>query len=152
MTNNSMLTANQRAIGPYEQSVRDRAIQARRNLVGKVSVGVIQRLAIIAATPVKRYARPEPIEPAYLPEEAPPPSQQFGSAQIIKQVSLKHRVSVDDILSDIRSVGIVKARFEAMYRIREERRLSWAQIGLQFHRDHTSVIHGWRKHKASISQ
>lgn len=138
------------AVGPYEQSLRDRAIAARRNLVGKVPVGVIERIALIAATPTKRYERPEPIEPVYLPEEAPPPSQQLGSAQIIKQVSLKHRVSVDEILSNIRSEWIVKARFEAMYRIREERHLSWAQIGRQFNRDHTSVLHGYRQHKKRL--
>jgi hypothetical protein len=139
------------SVGPYEQSLRDRAITARRNLVGKVSVDVIKRIALVAATPVKRRGpSPQPIEPPYLPEEAPAPSPQLGSARIIKEVSLKHGVSVDEILSDIRSVGIVAARFEAMYRIREERRLSWAQIGRQFNRDHTSVLHGYRQHKKRL--
>ncbi len=74
------------SVGPYEQSLRERAIAARRNLVGKVPVSVIQRLALIAATPVKKRGPvPQPIEPAYLPEEAPTP--QLGSARIIKEVS-----------------------------------------------------------------
>ena len=138
-------------VGPYEQSLRDRAIQARRNLVGKVPVGVIERIALIAATPTKRYSRPEPREPAYLPDEEPAhPTPQYGSAQIIKEVSLSHGVSVAEMLSDIRSVGVVKARFEAIYRIREERKLSWAQIGRQFNRDHTSILHGYRQHKKRI--
>jgi len=137
------------SVGPYEQSLRDRAITARRNLVGKVSVDVIKRIALIAATPVKkRGPAPQPIEPAYLPEEAPTP--QLGSARIIKEVSLKHHVSVGEILSDMRSTWIVAARFEAMYRIREERRLSWAQIGRQFNRDHTSVLHAYRTHKKRL--
>lgn len=141
-------------VGPYEQSLRDRAIAARRNLVGKVSVDVIERIAIIAATPAKKRAPPELVtEPAYLPEEAPVPTQkQLGSAQIIKQVSLKHRVTVAEMLSDMRSEWIVKARFEAIYRIREERHLSWAQIGRQFNRDHTSILHGYRQHKKRLEQ
>lgn len=135
-------------VGPYEQSLRDRAIQARRNLVGKVPVGVIQRIALIAATPTKRYSKPEPKEPAYLPEEEPAhPTPQYDSARIIKEVSLKHGVPVSVILSDIRSVDVVKARFEAIYRIRDERKLSWAQIGRQFNRDHTSILYGYRQHK-----
>lgn len=140
-------------VGPYEQSLRERAIQARRNLVGKVSVGVIERIAMIAATPTKRYTRPEPREPAYLPEDVPAhATPQYGSAQIIKEVSLQHGVSVAEMLSDIRSAGVVKARFEAIYRIRNERKLSWAQIGRQFNRDHTSILHGYRQHKKRIER
>ena len=137
-------------VGPVEQSFRDRAILARRRLSGHVPVQVIERLAIIAATPVKRREpSPRPIEPPYLPSEVPATPAR-SSADIIKEVSLKHHVSVAEILSDIRSTWIVAARFEAMYRIREERHLSWAQIGLQFNRDHTSVIHGWRKYKKQL--
>lgn len=70
--------------------------------------------------------------------------------EIIDEVCAKHRVARKDVLSVIRSRYVIPARHEAMYRIREEKCLSWAQIGRIFDRDHTSVLHGWRKHKASI--
>ena len=137
------------SVGPYEQSLRDRAIAARRNLVGKVSVDVIQRLAEIAAEPRRKPSVHETVKPRLvlsMIDVTSPPS----SAEIIKQVSLKHHVSVPEILSAMRSIGIVAARFEAIYRIREERHLSWAQIGRQFNRDHTSVLHGYRQHKKRL--
>lgn len=70
--------------------------------------------------------------------------------QILKEVCEKHQVSLKEVLSPMRSRYVIPARHEAMYRIREEKCLSWAQIGRIFDRDHTSVLHGWRKHKASL--
>lgn len=103
------------------------------------------QLAELLAAPI--HAEPTAESP-FLPGEEPAP--RATSAEIIKEVSLKHHVSVEEIVSQIRSAWVVAARFEAMYRIREERHLSWAQIGRLFGRDHTSVLHGWRKHKASL--
>lgn len=103
----------------------------------------VQPAAAVAPLP------PVPVvEGAYLPGEDIPPA--FTSAEIIKQVCLKHHIKVSEIVSDMRSEWIVSARHEAMYRIREERHLSWMQIAKLFNRDHTSVIHGCRKHKASL--
>lgn len=140
-------------MGPIEASIRERAIEARRRLAGHVPVQVIERLALMAATPRHRPAERAPIaaperapeESAYLPSEIPTPGA--SSAAIIKEVSLKHGVSVDDMISEIRSVPVVGARYEAIYRIREERHLSWAQIGRLFNRDHSTILHGWRMHR-----
>lgn len=69
--------------------------------------------------------------------------------QIVRQVAQKHGVSVKDVYSVRRDRPSVAARHEAMYRLREETTLSLPQIGrLLGGRDHTTVLHGIRKHAA----
>lgn len=67
---------------------------------------------------------------------------------IIGDVAAAHGVHVDHILGPWRTGGIVRARHEAMARIREELRLSYWQIGHIFNRCHDVVIRGIRRHKA----
>lgn len=96
------------------------------------------------------YADPAlPMETPFLPGEEP--SKPPTSAEIIREVCDKHRVRPVEVVSEIRSRPIVAARHEAMYRIREERHLSWSQIGRLFGRDHTSVLAGWRQHQARMA-
>lgn len=70
--------------------------------------------------------------------------------QIIAEVCEKYGVARKDMLSAIRSQFIMPARFEAIYRLREEKSLSWAQIGRIFNRDHTTCLAAWRRHKAMM--
>lgn len=162
MTHTSMLTANPRAIGPYEASLRAQAIAARRRLTGKprsvLSIApprplspfhperLAEHLAVTLAMP--EHVEPPQDEVPFLPDEIPTPAA--TSAEIIKEVCLKYGVKVTELVSPIRAQFIIPARHEAMYRVREERHLSWAQLARLFNRDHTSVIHGWRKHKALL--
>lgn len=152
-----------RAIGPYEASQREKVIEVRRRLMCVPSPPVklprprplspyhperlAERLAVTLAMP--EHLDPPQDEIPYVPGEAPTPAA--TSAEIIKEVCLKHGVKVTEIVSPIRSKHIIPARHEAMYRVREERHLSWAQLARLFNRDHTSVIHGWRKHKALLT-
>lgn len=70
--------------------------------------------------------------------------------QIIAEVCEKHKVTRKDVLSAIRSQFVMPARFEAIYRLREEKSLSWAQIGRIFNRDHTTCLAAWRRHKEML--
>lgn len=66
--------------------------------------------------------------------------------QIVKAVSEREGITVDDIMSDRRNAPIVHARHLAMYLSRYFTMLSTTQIGrLIGGRDHTTVIHGVRQ-------
>lgn len=65
--------------------------------------------------------------------------------RIKKQVVARHGLTVNDIESRGRGRKLAWARFEAIYLIATETKLSWPQIGALFGRDHTTAMHGaWR--------
>lgn len=67
---------------------------------------------------------------------------------IVREVSKKHGISIPDILSARRSVPVVRARHEVMYRLSTETTLSYPQIGKRLGgKDHTTVIHGAQRHR-----
>lgn len=138
------------SFGAYETLLREQHIAARKRLFGKPEPQA--RVARFVAESELEPDYDEEIEDGspYLPGEAPPPRS--DSAAIIKQVALKHKITVADLLSDIRARPIAAARHEAMYRIREERKLSWGRIGYLLNRDHTSCLHGWRRHQARLAE
>lgn len=146
--------------GPYERSLREAAIAARRRLTqAGAPVDVIQRLAMLAATPETRpYRKPEPAKmPAPKPrlnilsiEEIPGP---FRWRAILDEVCAKHRITKEQICSHQRNREIVAARFEAYYRLSTETTMSLPQIGRALGgKDHTSVLHGIRTHKARMTE
>jgi chromosomal replication initiation ATPase DnaA len=81
---------------------------------------------------------------------------------IIKESAHEHRCGVAEVLSDSRVRHIVRARQWAMWRVREELKMSWHQIGREFSRDHSTAIHaiqvvqsiidGRKKHDAKATE
>ena len=77
--------------------------------------------------------------------------------EIIDQVAIKHGVSRDDIASRSRRAGVVDARSEACWRIRNEVLVNGRQISLpeiarfMGGRDHTTILHGIRKFEAELA-
>jgi chromosomal replication initiator protein len=69
---------------------------------------------------------------------------------IVFEVAWKHGVPVAVIKSPDAHRKVCHARWEAMARIRDERRWSYPKIGQYFGRDHTSVMHGVRKYHANV--
>ncbi len=69
---------------------------------------------------------------------------------IALDVCSKYGVSMLDLLSHRRDRQIVKARYEAFWRCRVETTMSLTQMGTRFNRDHTSCLHGIRKHTERI--
>lgn len=134
-----------------------------------------QHLALMSArsrlglpvTPVKRISRnmvpaapvlPEPVakpEPP-TPEPVKPiliPRAHWSS--ILREVSAKHNIDARTLLGSARYRDAVLARNEAFYRIRHEVRvnnepMSYPEIGRRFGKDHTSVIHGVRRHQSML--
>jgi len=69
---------------------------------------------------------------------------------ILTEVAAKHRLRVSDITGRSRLRPIVIARQEVMYRCRSEADKSYPQIGRFLSKDHTTVIHGFRKHQERV--
>lgn len=72
--------------------------------------------------------------------------------QIALQIASKHEIAYKDLLKNDRSRRFAAARFEAWWRIREELGMSYPEIGSRFGgRDHSSIIHGVRKHARTLA-
>ena len=77
------------------------------------------------------------------------PSSPQRVRRIVMEVCEKHNVSPTEICSEHRSQRIVVARMEACYRLRKETTWSLPRIGKFLGgRDHTTILHGVRKHAA----
>lgn len=87
-----------------------------------------------------------------------PPENAPHWSQIVHEVAKKHGLTYRDLMSRSRFREIVTARYEAFYRIRNEVQIqgepmSFPQIGRRFGgMDHTTVLHGYRKHKATLAK
>lgn len=64
---------------------------------------------------------------------------------IIKEECKKGNISVDTVLSDIRTLRVSNIRQLAMWRARTELNETYLKLGRIFKRDHTSVINGVRR-------
>lgn len=86
----------------------------------------------------------------YVPPPPKPqrkPLSRTTARQILTEVCAKHRVDFQELVGDTRPRRVTNARAEAYYRLREERHLSWSQIGkLMGGKDHTTTYHGYQKH------
>lgn len=75
--------------------------------------------------------------------------------QCVAVVASATGVSVDDILSPVRTSTIARARSVAIYLAREHsdflgRQIPWPVIGTAFHRDHTTAIHAHKSVRAEL--
>lgn len=72
---------------------------------------------------------------------------------IVRAVAEKHGIGVHDILGASHHRYIVRARWEAFYRMRTEIKvlgmpMSLPEIGRRLHKDHTTVLNGIRRYCA----
>jgi chromosomal replication initiator protein len=89
----------------------------------------------------------------YLREHTDEDPSPLDAADIIEQVSDYFRLSEDDLLSRSRKQKVAKARQIAMYLCRELTDDSYAHIGTRFGgRDHSTVIHAYRKIEEKIEE
>lgn len=95
------------------------------------------------------------VTPVAVPEENVSvfePKFPSPSSEIIYRVAQKHGVGVGDIRGTSRKPNLVLARQEAAYEIRMKRGLSLPQIGVMLGRDHTTVLHGIKRHTALLAK
>ncbi|NGP19318.1 helix-turn-helix domain-containing protein [Devosia aurantiaca] len=94
-----------------------------------------------------------PVARAQVPQPVPAEVQTYrpDSSRIVAEVAAEHGVAVKDILGRFRDSKVVTARHEAIWRIRQETRLSFPQIGQKFSRDHSTIIHGYKQHERRMA-
>jgi chromosomal replication initiator protein len=89
----------------------------------------------------------------YLREHTDQDPSPLDAAEIIDQVADYFRLSEDDLLSRSRKQKVAKARQIAMYLCRELTEDSYSHIGTRFGgRDHSTVIHAYRKIEEQIEE
>jgi chromosomal replication initiator protein len=72
--------------------------------------------------------------------------RQVTTKQILEEVAKAYNFSIEEICGPSRSRPLVAARQMAMYLMRELTEYSFPEIAKSLgNRDHTTVIHGWRK-------
>lgn len=64
--------------------------------------------------------------------------------RLVAAVARNHGLEMADIIGPSRQRPVIAARFECMYRMRVELRMSYLSIAAKLKRDHTSVLHGVR--------
>lgn len=71
---------------------------------------------------------------------------------IVREVCAKHGIGINDIRSHTKARNVLTARYEAIYRLRQETLLSLPEIGRRMGGfDHSTVIYSIAKHKAFLA-
>lgn len=73
-----------------------------------------------------------------------------GLKQVLAATATYHQMSMDDLLSKSRTKEVVRARQVAMYLAREETDSSLPQIGEALGRNHSTILHGYKKIASEI--
>lgn len=71
--------------------------------------------------------------------------------RILREVAAKHEMAPGLVRSENCWRAVAVARQEFMWRARKETRFSLPQIGAFIGRDHTTVLHGIRRHEERIA-
>jgi hypothetical protein len=105
--------------------------------------------------PPKPEARSVPDGPDWLDEQLKAlPREVFSRPQwklLAKEICQKYRLSLEEVTSDARHAHLVKVRQEIWYRIRVDLGMSYPEIGKRFNKDHTTILHGVRRHAARLN-
>lgn len=81
----------------------------------------------------------------------PPPRKPWHA--FVREVAIKHGLTLADLIGPYRAPKVAHARQEAMWVLFQERRWSYPQIGRFFGgRDHTTIMHGVRRHQSRLDE
>jgi chromosomal replication initiation ATPase DnaA len=64
---------------------------------------------------------------------------------IIKEEVKRYRISLDYLRGDTRTNHLVNIRHYIIWRVRTETGMSFPELGKLLNRDHTSVLHAYKK-------
>lgn len=79
------------------------------------------------------------------------PKARKTMADIVTEVARKHGLSVEQLRANRRDSMTIHAKHEAFYRCRRETGHSMPVIGRFFGNDHTTVLHGVRRHEERLA-
>ena len=119
-----------------------------KTLVIDVSERARQQRAALAEMEAGRIRR---IVSAYRLATDTMANPQAQGARIKRETAEKHGVTAVDIDGPRRSVKIVRARHEAMWRAHRETSLTLTPLAKLFNRDHTTFLWGIRQHEARMA-
>lgn len=71
-------------------------------------------------------------------------------SSVVQRVADRYGIKYEDLIGPSRSRAITPIRQEAMWECRRQTERSYPQIARIFHRDHTTVIHGARRHQGRL--
>lgn len=94
---------------------------------------------------------PQP-QPQPKPQLPPIPNMSSSMRSIAEKVCIKHRILVNELISESRSQKLVNARREYIVKVRDELEKSFPQIGKSINKDHTTILHGYYSAKADPSK
>lgn len=140
----------------HAELARQRAhyAEVRRRLMGApakpvIALGQIPPKPMPPVQPVLVAAPPPPPPPAPPPAplaEPPHITQRRRREDVLAKVAIKHGVTRDEMMSTSRSLVVVRARHEACYLLMKEQKYGYSDLGRIFGKDHTTILHGVRKH------
>ena len=143
----------------YDMPVHEYASEAEIRASVEAVRSRLRQPALSAPKPISRQFRVEfpsgkrPAPRDVIDVAAPPPVDvpMTNAQRIMREVCMKHRVTKAELVGPQRSVGLVAARHEAMYRMKKETTMSLPAIGRKLgDRDHTTILHGVRKYEAKL--
>lgn len=71
---------------------------------------------------------------------------------VIAKALVKHKMTFIDVAGQARSKKYIACRHEIYYRLRSELGLSLMQVARMLNRDHTTILHGFRKMEDMIAK
>lgn len=92
-----------------------------------------------------------PVRANYAWEDTPEKWHGEAWKMILRDVALKHQCTIRDMTGPSRATRFIAARQEAFHRLAMETSMSFTQIGQKMNRDHSTVIHGIKKHQERCS-
>lgn len=144
---------------------------SHRSVRERLGMGVVK--AVVLSRPKEITPPPEPPKPTARPKAIPLPNVDQAIIdmvnanlmgedrawmvnqrwrQIVEEVQLKYGITPLEMKSRYRDRRLVMARHEAFYRMRHETTLSLPQIAQRMGGfDHTSVLHGIKRHAARLA-
>lgn len=129
------------SIWELEDNQRRVAFARRAQRGARKALGKRDRLDKPGTPPAAAQSAPAPVQLPPMP----------NWLRIASEVSARHKLSIKELTGPGRQRYIVVARNEAFWRIREETKLSFPQIGAKFGRDHTTVLHGYHQHAKRLA-
>ena len=139
------------ALAEYRQ--RYKAARARLWGAAVKQEPVVRDILFLSAVPAMIYEAPiGPRRPLFA-DSIVLPTSRAKARQIVREVAEKHGFTVEEIVSMRRNQRLCDARNETYYRLKTETTWSYPRIG-QFlgDRDHSTTIHGAKKHKKRIAE
>lgn len=118
-----------------------------------VPITAIAQMLRVSAGEVRALAPPVPPRISYgdAPVDYTPPAIPRRVQRIIDDVAGAYGLTAVDLTGDRKVRHFIAPRHEAFWRVRNETGFSFPQIGKFFGgRDHTSIMHGVRKHEALL--